>query len=231
MAARELTKAIVLLFAENLRCDPAGLKWERGGMIVPDGTDEEFVTLAEIPLRLASLERKREAIGIEVKSRLEVPRPSYSYATHIAVVEIDPETGAIEIPRYVVAHDCGRIVNPLLVEGQIVGGVVQGIGALLRERVAYDSDGRLQTRAMMDYVLPGASDTPKDFRLAHMETPTSFNPFGMRGVGEGGTIGAHGAMASAVMDALRDYDIAVDGSGPYTPSWIMEALGRPRPPG
>ena len=84
---------------------------------------------------------------------------------------------------------------------------------------------------MMDYVLPGACDAPTEFKLAHMETPTSFNPFGMRGIGEGGTIGAHGALASAVTDALRDYHIAADGSGPYTPSWIMEALSRARSAG
>jgi carbon-monoxide dehydrogenase large subunit len=146
---------------------------------------------------------------------------------HIAVVEIDPQTGELKIPRCCVAHDCGKIVNPLLVEGQIVGGVVQGVGAVLREQVLYDSDGRLQTRVLMDYVLPGASDVPADFKLWHMETPTSFNPFGMRGVGEGGNIGAHAAVANAVADALRDYDVAVDGSEPFTPSWIMEALSRP----
>lgn len=183
--------------------------------------------MEKIPARLASLRQEVEPLRIEAKSRLEIPKPSYSYATHIAAVEIDPQTGAIRIPRYAVAHDCGRIVNPLLVEGQIVGGTVQGIGEVLRENVVYDSAGRLQTRAMMDYVLPGASDAPAEFRLFHMETPTSFNPFGMRGVGEGGTIGAQAAMANAVADALRDYDIGVDGSGPFTPSWVLDALGRP----
>lgn len=194
------------------------------------GPAAEFVPLAEIPARLASFRRGAEAEPekIEAKYRLEVPRPSYAYATHIAVVEIDPQTGRIEIPRYTVAHDCGKIINPLLVEGQIVGGVVQGIGEVLRERLVYDSAGDLKTRAMMDYVLPGPSDTPADFRLWHMETPTSFNPFGMRGVGEGGTIGAHGAVANAVADALRDYEVAVEGSGPFNPTWVMETLERPR---
>ncbi len=186
--------------------------------------------MAEIPARLASLRRVAEATPekIEAKYRLDVPRPSYAYAAHIAVVEIDPQTGRIEIPRYTVAHDCGKIINPMLVEGQIVGGVVQGIGEVLRERLVYDSAGDLKTRAMMDYVLPGPCDAPADFRLWHMETPTSFNPFGMRGVGEGGTIGAHGAIANAVADALRDYEIAVEGSGPFTPTWVTETLQRPR---
>jgi aerobic carbon-monoxide dehydrogenase large subunit len=142
-------------------------------------------------------------------------------------VEIDPETGRIEIPRYVVAHDCGKIANPLLVEGQIVGGVVQGIGQVLREKLMYDSNGSLQNRALMDYVLPGAEDLPPDFRIAHMETPTRFNPFGMRGAGEGGCTGAQAAVSNAVADALRDYDFPVEGSGPFTPTWILDMLNRP----
>jgi carbon-monoxide dehydrogenase large subunit len=209
MAARELVKNILANVSSTLNCDSSKSKWENGGVMIL-GSAQEFIPVSEIPARLASLRGKLEPEGIEAKFRLEVPKPSYSYATHIVVVEIDPETGAIKIPRYTVAHDCGKIVNPLLVEGQIVGGVVQGIGAVLREQVVYDSEGHLQTCAMMDYVLPGASDVPADFRLWHMETPTSLNPFGMRGVGEGGTIGAHAALANAVADALRDYDVTVD---------------------
>ena len=227
MVARELVKKILNCFADALDCDPATLRWEYGGVMISEPA-EEFVPLSEVPARLASLRGELVPEGIEAKHRIDIPRPAYSYAAHVAVVEIDPETGSLKIPRYVVAHDCGRIVNPMLVEGQIVGGTVQGIGAVLRERLVYDSDGRLQTRALMDYVLPGAADAPAEFKLWHMETPTSFNPFGMRGVGEGGSIGAHGAIANAVADALRDYDVAVDGSGPFTPSWIMEALASPR---
>jgi carbon-monoxide dehydrogenase large subunit len=226
MAARELVKTILACFAEVPDCDPSALRWEEGGVVIL-GPTQEFIPLSEIPARLASLRGDREPRRIEAKHRIEIPRPSYSYATHVAVVEIDPETGSLKIPRYSVAHDCGRIVNPMLVEGQIVGGVVQGIGAVLRENIVYDADGRLQTRALMDYVLPGASDCPADFKLWHMETTTGANPFGIRGVGEGGSIGAHAAVANAVADALRDYDVAVDGSGPFTPTWIMEALSKP----
>jgi len=226
MVARELVKKILCCFAAALHCEPASLRWECGGVMV-SMPSEEFIPLSKIPTRLALLREEREPRRIDAKHRIEIPKPSYSYATHVAVVEIDPQTGQLKIPQYTVAHDCGRIVNPLLVEGQIVGGVVQGIGAVLREQLVYDSEGHLLTRAMMDYVLPGASDTPAEFNLWHMETPTGFNPFGMRGVGEGGTIGSHAAIANAVADALRDYDVAVDGSGPFTPTWIMEALSRP----
>jgi carbon-monoxide dehydrogenase large subunit len=224
--ARELVKGILIAFATGFKCDPNVLTWENGGVIVPDLS--EFIELAEIPARLAKLRGESEPIAIESKARINIPKPSYSYATHIAIVEIDPEIGRIRIPRYVVTHDCGRIINPMLVDGQIVGGTVQGIGEVLRENLVYDSVGNLQTRAMMDYVLPGVSDMPEDFKVWHMETPTSFNSFGARGVGEGGTIGAFGAMACAVADALRDYEIEIEGSGPFTPSWVLRVLNRPR---
>jgi carbon-monoxide dehydrogenase large subunit len=178
-------------------------------------------------IRLASRHKVSNPEAIEASFRIDVAHPSYAHAAHIAVVEIDPQTGQLEIQRYAVAHDCGRVANPLLVEGQIVGGVVQGIGAVLREKLVYDQSGFLETRALMDYVLPGAGDLPADFRLWHMETPTRFNPFGMRGAGEGGCTGAHAAVANAVAHALRDYDIRMDESGPFTPTWVIDALDRP----
>ena len=142
MAARELVKTILHCFAAELECDPAALRWEGGGVMIAG-------TRRKSSFRCRKFRRGWRLCGgnpqpqkIEANHRLEIPRPSYSYATHIAVVEIDPETGRLEIPRYTVAHDCGRIVNPLLVEGQIVGGVVQGIGAVLRERLVYDRGRR-----------------------------------------------------------------------------------------
>ena len=226
LASRELIKEILKRFAAQLGCACEELSWENGGVTGP-GLADDFIALSEIPVRLASQQTNSVPEVIEASFRLDVAHPSYAYATHIAVVEIDPETGHIEIPRYVVAHDCGKVANPLLVEGQIVGGVVQGIGAVLREKLVYDSSGYLQTRAVMDYVLPGVGDLPADFRLSHMETPTRFNPFGMRGAGEGGCTGAHAAVANAVADALRGYDIGMDGSGPFTPTWVMDALSKP----
>jgi aerobic carbon-monoxide dehydrogenase large subunit len=227
LASRELIKEILKQAAAHFGCPNDQLSWQDGALVRP-GIIDEPIPLSEIPGRLASRRNDSVSQPIEANFRLDVAHPSYAYAAHIAVVEIDPQTGCIEIPRYAVAHDCGKVANPLLVEGQIVGGVVQGIGQILREKLLYDPRGYLQTRAIMDYVLPGCGDLPPDFRITHMETPTRFNPFGMRGAGEGGCTGAHAAIGTAVADALRDYDIAVDGSGPFTPTWIMDALDRPR---
>lgn len=226
LAARELVKEILNQAACHLGCAWDELTWEDGG--IAGRQSELFIPLIEIPARLAERNRNVKDGAIEANFRLDVAHPSYAYATHIAVVEIDPETGHIEIPRYAVAHDCGKVANPLLVEGQIVGGVVQGIGQVLREKVVYDANGLLQTRALMDYILPGAGDLPPDFRITHMETPTRFNPFGMRGAGEGGCTGAQAAVSNAIADALRDYDFSVEGSGPFTPTWVLEKLDKPR---
>src|ERR1700749_4472076 len=95
----------------------------------------------------------------------------------------------ISVPRYIVAHDCGTVINPLLVEGQIVGGIVQGLGGMLRESLPYDAVGKPACHGLMDYVLPGISDMPRDLRIHHLEIPSSLAQFGVRGVGEGGVTG------------------------------------------
>jgi carbon-monoxide dehydrogenase large subunit len=122
-------------------------------------------------------------------------------ATHIAIVEVDPKTCQVRIDRYVVAEDCGRVINPMIVDGQVAGGVAQGIGAALYEEVVYDAAGQLLTASLADYVIPSASEIPA-IQTIHLdsESPTSLG--GFRGMGEGGTIGAPAAIANALADAL-----------------------------
>jgi carbon-monoxide dehydrogenase large subunit len=122
-------------------------------------------------------------------------------ATHIAIVEVDPKTCQVRIDRYVVAEDCGRVINPMIVDGQVAGGVAQGIGAALYEEVVYDDAGQLLTASLADYVIPSASEIPA-IQTIHLdsESPTSLG--GFRGMGEGGTIGAPAAIANALADAL-----------------------------
>ena len=115
-----------------------------------------------------------------------VPTVTYASAVHVALVEVDVETGRVTLLRYVVAHDCGRIINPTIVDGQIRGGVAQGIGGGLYEDLVYDEAGQLLTGTLMDYLLPGASEIP-EIEIIHLEYP-SRNPLGIKGVGEGGAI-------------------------------------------
>lgn len=137
----------------------------------------------------------------EATALFEPPQVVYSYATHAAVVEVDPTTGHVEVVDYAVVDDCGRIVNHAIVEGQVRGAVVQGIGAALYERHSYDAAGQLQTASFMDYLVPTATDVP-NIRIESYEIPTTASHLGVKGIGESGTLGAPAAIANAVSDAV-----------------------------
>src|SRR6185436_209905 len=123
-----------------------------------------------------------------------------------AIVEVDPETGAVRILRYVAVDDCGVMINPMIVEGQVHGGIAHGIGNALLEEIVYDASGQMMTATLMDYALPRASDVPS-LEVHHVVTPSPLNPLGVKGAGEGGTLPAPAAIANAIADALRAGDI------------------------
>ncbi|MCC6177650.1 MAG: xanthine dehydrogenase family protein [Chloroflexi bacterium] len=154
--------------------------------------------------------------------------PIVSHACHIPIVEVDPETGQVSILEYVVVSDCGTVMNPRLLEGQIVGGVAQGIGAALLEQYVYDENGQLATSSFMDYLLPTSHDVPA-IRVTHQETPSPYTEFGVKGGGEGGRMVAPIAMASAVEDALRPLGVRID-ELPMTPERIVDWIERASQP-
>ena len=163
--------------------------------------------------------------GLEATVYFDPPGPTFSGAVHVAVVEIDPETGRVSILRYVLVEDCGPVVNPTIVEGQIHGAVAQGIGEALLERIVYDDTGQLVTGTLMDYALPTAGDVPS-FEIGHLETPSPTMPGGIKGMGEGGTIGAPAALANAVADAVAPLGVTITAL-----PIAAERLARlPRPP-
>ncbi len=145
-----------------------------------------------------------------------------AYATHAAVVAVDPEIGSVELIDYAIVEDCGTMVNPMIVEGQILGGTAQGIGTALFEEALFDADGQPQAVTLADYHLPGAAELP-DFKIEHMESPSPYTEFGMKGMGEGGAIAPPAAVTNAVNDALRDLG-AVLSETPVTPKRILAAL-------
>ena len=146
--------------------------------------------------------------GLEATVYCDLPGPTFSGAVHIAVVEVDPATGRVTVRRYALVEDCGRVINPVIVEGQIHGAVAQGIGEALLESVVYDDDGQLLTATLMDYALPRADDLPL-FEIGHLETPSPLTPGGVKGMGEGGTIGAPATIANAVADAVRHLGVQI----------------------
>jgi carbon-monoxide dehydrogenase large subunit len=152
----------------------------------------------------------------------EVQTGAFTYATHCAVVEVDLDTGDVDLLDYGVVEDCGTVVNPLIVDGQIIGGVAQGIGTALFEELQYDEDAQPKSTSFLDYMLPGAAEVPP-IRIAHIETPSPYTVFGMKGAGEGGAIAPPAAIGNAITDALREFG-AETNETPMTPARVWTAL-------
>ncbi|AVO36653.1 xanthine dehydrogenase family protein molybdopterin-binding subunit [Pukyongiella litopenaei] len=156
------------------------------------------------------------------QARATLPGRSYPNGAHLAEVVVDPETGAVRVDRYAVVDDFGNLINPLLAEGQVHGGVVQGLGQALCERVVHDGDGQMLTASFMDYALPRAADVPM-IGFASEPTPSTANPMGMKGCGEAGTVGSMAAVANAVQDALWDRGVR-QADMPFTPQRVWDML-------
>ncbi len=159
---------------------------------------------------------------LDVREKTTLPAMSFPNGCHVAEVEIDPETGVVAVDRYSVTDDFGNLINPLLAEGQVHGGVAQGVGQALTEHVVFDDDGQLLTASFMDYGMPRADDLPM-FSFATESTPSTTNPMGMKGCGEAGTVGALAAISNAVADALATRDVAMVDM-PFTPAKVWHAL-------
>lgn len=163
-----------------------------------------------------------ESFGIEETDFYDPPLVTMANATHIAQVAVDAGDGRVEIEGYTVVHDCGRIINPMIVDGQVMGGVAQGIGEALMEELVYDEDGQVKTATLADYLLPSSVDVP-NFQIAHIESPSIDAVGGFKGVGEGGVIGAVPAIINAVADALADLDVNVN-TKPLRPALLSRLI-------
>jgi carbon-monoxide dehydrogenase large subunit len=156
---------------------------------------------------------------LDISVTYDPVQASHPYATHACMVEIDPGTGAVEIRRYVIADDCGTVINPMIVDGQVVGGVAQGVGAVLLEEITYGADGQLLSGSFMDYLIPTAGEVPT-VEIKHLVTPSTVHELGTKGIGEGGTIGSTAAVANAIADALS----VPDGQLPFTPDRVLSLI-------
>jgi aerobic carbon-monoxide dehydrogenase large subunit len=223
-AAGTLRERILALAGEELEVDPADLMVTADG-VQARGTPSKAIALDQLVQAAAparALARGAEP-GLSEEAYFRAEQMSFPYGLHCAAVEVDVETGAIEIARYAIAYDVGRAINPMLVEGQIVGGFAQGLGGALLEELAYDDAGQLVTGSFMDYLLPTAREVPPVRVLITEDAPTPRTPLGAKGAGEGGTNAAGAALAAAVSDAVG---VEVR-SLPITPEWVV-AAGRRR---
>jgi carbon-monoxide dehydrogenase large subunit len=183
-----------------------------GGRFHVAGAPEPALAWSDLASRLAADDRLAE-LSAEVD--FAAAQPTFPFGTHVAVVEVDTETGAVKLERIIAVDDAGTIINPMVAEGQVHGGVAAGIAQALFEELRYDEDGNPLNANLVTYCFPGAPELPP-FERINMETPTPINPLGAKGIGESGTIGATPAVQSAVIDALshlgvRHIDMPVNG--------------------
>ncbi len=224
-AAREVRERMFAIVAHQLEASPADLVIE-GGRVHVAGTPTRGMTIGEIAHQAYSSPASLPPglpLGLEAQVRWAPDSfVTWSNACHMCTCEIDPATGSVEILRYVVSEDCGVMINPNVVEGQIAGGVVQGIGGVLYEHMPYDDAGNPLASTFMDYLLPTAAEAP-EIEYGHIETPAPSNPGGHKGLGEGGAIAAPPAVVNAVADALAPLGIQVR-SQPLGPADIVALL-------
>ena len=227
-ASERLRVKVFAIAANLLECAATDLELRKGGVGIL-GVPGAEVSLAKVAqaARPGWDHGRPQGIdaGLEETFYYEPPTVTWSYAVHAALIEVDIELGRVSIEKYVIAHDCGVVVNPMLVEGQIVGGAAQGIGGALLEEFHYDSEGQLLTGSFMDYMLPTACDIP-DVQIIHQHSPSPGNPLGVKGVGEGGPIAPPAVIANAVSDALRPLVVEFNRT-PIKPQQIAAAV---RPP-
>ena len=202
-AAQKLKQKITQMAGHLLGVSPEKIQFRDGKLFVK-GKPRQAKTFLEVvqACYVAKTLPPGFEPGLEATSFFEPPNFTFPFGAHVCVVEVDPETGDVHIRRYVAVDDCGKVINPLLVDGQIHGGIAQSIGQALFEEAVYDENGQLLTGELMDYAIPKAWDVPR-FETARTVTPSPVNPMGIKGVGEAGTIAATPAVVNAVIDALR----------------------------
>jgi CO/xanthine dehydrogenase Mo-binding subunit len=226
-AAREARRRAALVAASMLECAPEDIVPDNGRLHVV-GVPERSVALGEV----AKVAAKGKVLaptgepGLNTCAYFYPKTVTWAFGAQAAAVEVDVETCAVRLLRYVAVHDSGRPINPMIVEGQLHGGVAQGVGAALMEELVYDAGGQLVTGSFMDYAMPRAADLP-EITTALIDHPSIINELGIKGAGESGAIAPGPAIANAVEDALAAFGITIR-ELPVTPARIFEMLARAR---
>jgi aerobic carbon-monoxide dehydrogenase large subunit len=222
-AAVTVREKTLRLASHLLEADSADLVLEQGRVAVI-GTPDSGLTLAELATAAAPGSPLPEGMSpdLEATEYFDAPAITFAYATHVATVEVDVETGFVTPIGYFVVHDSGTLINPLIVDGQVQGGVVQGLGGTLLEELVYNDDGQLINASFVDYLIPAVGNVPP-IEVGHMEVPTPLNPLGAKGAGEGGAVGAPGALVNAIEDAVYDDGVRLT-STPVTPNILSDLL-------
>jgi carbon-monoxide dehydrogenase large subunit len=223
-ACTELAGRIAQIGAHLLQVDPRDVVVVDGEVRGPAGSVGIEEVARTFYRRPQDLPDDAPGGGLEVTAGYKAQRDSgtFSYAAHACILEVDTQTGDVRILDYAICEDGGVLVNPMIVDGQVIGGVAQGIGTALYEEMPFDDGAQPMAATLADYMLPGATEMPV-LRIDHMETPSPYTRFGQKGIGEGGAIGPPAAIANAVNDALAGLGARVDRL-PITPHRVMAAI-------
>jgi len=221
MAARKIRAKAKTIAAHLLECSEVDLDWEPGKFFVK-GVPGKFKTIQDCAFAAYTNLPTGMEPGMEATNYYDPPNLTFPFGSYICVVDIDRGTGEVKVRRFVAVDDCGNIINPMIVQGQVHGGLTMGLAPALFEEISYDETGNIQGGSFIDYLLPTAMETPK-WETGHTVTPSPHHPLGAKGVGESATVGAPAAIANAVVDALwhlgvRHIDI------PITPAKVWKLL-------
>jgi carbon-monoxide dehydrogenase large subunit len=226
-ASRKLADKIQRIGAHLLQTDAANTRLDHGAVHGPSGE----ISFTEIAYA-ANVRQEHLPAGMDpLLDATATYEPTetggvFAYGTHAAVVAVEPDTGVIEVLDYVVSEDCGTMINPMIVDGQVQGGIAQGIGTALYEEIPYDEMGQPLATTFADYMMPCAPEIPM-VRMAHLVTPAKATEYGVKGLGEGGAIAPPAVLANAVADAFRDIKASFNET-PLTPRRVSEAVERAR---
>jgi carbon-monoxide dehydrogenase large subunit len=229
MACDKVIDKAAQIAAHQLEASAADLEFA-GGAFTVKGSPDKTLPLAAIAFEAFTAHNLPDGLepNLEANVTYDPPNFSWPFGTHICVVEVDTETGGVDVLKYVAVDDCGVQINPLIVDGQVHGGVVQGLAQALFEEAVYDSDGNLKTSTLAEYLVPAASDVPA-ITLGHTVTPSPTNQLGVKGIGEAGTIGAAPAVINAIVDALSGLGVR-DVPMPASPLNVWSAIHGAPPP-
>jgi carbon-monoxide dehydrogenase large subunit len=231
IVSRKVRDKARLIAATMLETAPEDLAWEKGRWYVK-GDPEKGAMIEEITRRAYNGEQLPEGYegGLDAQVIYDPPNLTYPYGAYIAVVDVDPETALVKVRRFIAVDDCGVRINPMIVDGQIHGGLAEGVGIALMELISFDEEGNCLNGSFMDYLIPTSMECP-DFELGETVTPCPHHPLGAKGVGESPTVGSPPAIVNAVIDALHESHGVTHIDMPMTPARVWAAMqGRPEPP-
>ncbi|HET6987094.1 MAG TPA: aerobic carbon-monoxide dehydrogenase large subunit, partial [Kribbella sp.] len=230
LVARKVRDKARIIASGMLEVSVADLEWTKGSFHVK-GDPGTAVTIQEIAMRAHGAGDLPDGIegGLEAQICYNPENLTYPYGAYICVVDIDPGTAQVKVRRFVAVDDCGTRINPMIIEGQVHGGLTDGVGMALMEIIAFDEDGNCLGGSLMDYLIPTALEVP-DWETGYTVTPSPHHPIGAKGIGESATVGSPAAVVNAVVDALKPFGIR-HADMPLTPSRVWDAMqGHPRPP-